>query len=40
MAALAVDPGDNRVRLRALLHAPAQHVLHRLTDETEQIVSS
>lgn len=30
MPALAVDPRDDRVRLRALLHARAQYVLHRL----------
>jgi hypothetical protein len=32
MAALAVDPGDDRVRLGAVLHARAQDVLHRLTE--------
>ena len=37
VAALAVDPGDDRVRLGAVLHARAQDVLHRLT---EQIVVS
>lgn len=32
VAALAVDAGDDGVGLGALLHAPAQDVLHRLTD--------
>lgn len=32
VAALALDPGDDGVRLRAALRAGAQDVLHRLPD--------
>ena len=40
VAALAVDPGDDRVRLGALLHARAQDMLHRLTETDRQFFSS